>query len=159
MIHTYQREYIENRLAMGTPAATVSPLAKYKLVFLGDQSVGKTSIITRFMYDKFDNTYQVRFLMDLWTLYRSNSLNLSDLILVLRYCYLFGNRVLCSSFFIYFFGFPCIGLLSIHTCPSTSPVQLANPHLALFLWIPSETGYVASFLLITRCIWCSVSVI
>ena len=38
---------------------TVSPLAKYKLVFLGDQSVGKTSIITRFMYDKFDNTYQV----------------------------------------------------------------------------------------------------
>ena len=36
------------------------PLAKYKLVFLGDQSVGKTSIITRFMYDKFDSTYQVR---------------------------------------------------------------------------------------------------
>ena len=35
-----------------------APLAKYKLVFLGDQSVGKTSIITRFMYDKFDNTYQ-----------------------------------------------------------------------------------------------------
>jgi GTPase SAR1 family protein len=40
--------------------APVSALAKYKLVFLGDQSVGKTSIITRFMYDKFDNTYQVR---------------------------------------------------------------------------------------------------
>ncbi|AEC07288.1 putative small GTP-binding protein [Arabidopsis thaliana] len=38
--------------------ASVSPLAKYKLVFLGDQSVGKTSIITRFMYDKFDTTYQ-----------------------------------------------------------------------------------------------------
>ena len=65
----------------------MSPLAKYKLVrfshlrtvgkellathgtreirlllqvFLGDQSVGKTSIITRFMYDKFDNTYQVQ---------------------------------------------------------------------------------------------------
>ncbi|XP_039037197.1 ras-related protein RABH1e isoform X1 [Hibiscus syriacus] len=38
--------------------ATVSPLAKYKLVFLGDQSAGKTSIITRFMYDKFDTTYQ-----------------------------------------------------------------------------------------------------
>ncbi|KAK1391968.1 RAB GTPase H1E [Heracleum sosnowskyi] len=36
----------------------VSALAKYKLVFLGDQSVGKTSIITRFMYDKFDTTYQ-----------------------------------------------------------------------------------------------------
>ena len=42
--------------AASGPAA---PLAKYKLVFLGDQSVGKTSIITRFMYDKFDSTYQV----------------------------------------------------------------------------------------------------
>ncbi|XP_062210187.1 ras-related protein RABH1e-like [Phragmites australis] len=39
-------------------AAVVSALAKYKLVFLGDQGVGKTSIITRFMYDKFDATYQ-----------------------------------------------------------------------------------------------------
>lgn len=39
-------------------SSSVSPLAKYKLVFLGDQSAGKTSIITRFMYDKFDNTYQ-----------------------------------------------------------------------------------------------------
>ena len=38
----------------------VSTLAKYKLVFLGDQAVGKTAIITRFMYDKFDDTYQVR---------------------------------------------------------------------------------------------------
>lgn len=39
--------------------ASVSALAKFKLVFLGDQSVGKTSIITRFMYDKFDTSYQV----------------------------------------------------------------------------------------------------
>lgn len=31
---------------------------KYKLVSLGEQSVGKTSLITRFMYDNFDNTYQ-----------------------------------------------------------------------------------------------------
>ena len=37
----------------GTPA-------KYKIVFLGDQSVGKTSIINRFMYDTFDPNYQVR---------------------------------------------------------------------------------------------------
>lgn len=57
-----------------------SPLRKYKLVFLGEQSgrytqrpigmqeahsllchvVGKTSLITRFMYDSFDNTYQVK---------------------------------------------------------------------------------------------------
>lgn len=56
-----------------------NPLKKFKLVFLGEQSgkynkmscdeqnnfqlfdilVGKTSLITRFMYDTFDNTYQV----------------------------------------------------------------------------------------------------
>ncbi|XP_061400217.1 ras-related protein Rab6-like [Musca vetustissima] len=35
-----------------------SPITKCKLVFLGEQCVGKTSIITRFMYDSFDNTYQ-----------------------------------------------------------------------------------------------------
>merc|ERR1719428_1850352 len=35
-----------------------NPLRKFKLVFLGEQSVGKTSLITRFMYDSFDNNYQ-----------------------------------------------------------------------------------------------------
>ena len=44
---------------MAHTGSVAPPLAKYKLVFLGDQSVGKTSIITRFMYDKFDSTYQV----------------------------------------------------------------------------------------------------
>lgn len=34
------------------------PLKKFKIVFLGEQNVGKTSIITRFMYDCFDSTYQ-----------------------------------------------------------------------------------------------------
>ena len=32
--------------------------SRLQLVFLGEQSVGKTSLITRFMYDTFDNTYQ-----------------------------------------------------------------------------------------------------
>lgn len=32
-------------------------LTKYKIVFLGDQGVGKTSLITRFMYDTFDSHY------------------------------------------------------------------------------------------------------
>jgi len=33
------------------------PRSKYKLVFVGDSSVGKTSIISRFMYDHFDTNY------------------------------------------------------------------------------------------------------
>jgi len=41
-----------------TSISSLNPLAKFKLVFLGDQSVGKTSIISRFMYDTFDPTYQ-----------------------------------------------------------------------------------------------------
>jgi len=43
----------------------------YKLVFLGDQGVGKTSIITCFMYGKFDTSYQVRLLSIPTTLYAS----------------------------------------------------------------------------------------
>lgn len=33
-------------------------MKKHKLVFLGEHSVGKTSLITRFMYDSFDTSYQ-----------------------------------------------------------------------------------------------------
>ncbi|XP_030648195.1 ras-related protein Rab-6A isoform X2 [Chanos chanos] len=43
---------------MSTTGDFGNPLRKFKLVFLGEQSVGKTSLITRFMYDSFDNTYQ-----------------------------------------------------------------------------------------------------
>lgn len=35
-----------------------TPMAKYKLVFVGDVCVGKTSLINRFMYDTFDDNYQ-----------------------------------------------------------------------------------------------------
>nr|XP_020832176.1 ras-related protein Rab-6B-like isoform X2 [Phascolarctos cinereus] len=46
--------------------------SKFQLVFLGEQraqllpspTVGKTSLITRFVYDSFDNTYQVK--LQLW---------------------------------------------------------------------------------------------
>ena len=36
---------------------------KYKIVFLGDQSVGKTSLILRFTQDTFDGNYQVKFIL------------------------------------------------------------------------------------------------
>ncbi|MCJ1404868.1 Ras- protein Rab-6A [Xylographa trunciseda] len=44
--------------AQSTAGSYSNPLKKFKLVFLGEQSVGKTSLITRFMYDSFDNMYQ-----------------------------------------------------------------------------------------------------
>lgn len=61
----------------GSAAPNISPLAKYKLVFLGDQGVGKTSIITRFMYDSFDKNYQV------FLLFYLSSLNALILIFIL----------------------------------------------------------------------------
>lgn len=34
-------------------------IPKQKIVFLGDQGVGKTSIINRFLYQKFDHSEKV----------------------------------------------------------------------------------------------------
>ena len=36
---------------------------KYKIVFLGDQSVGKTSVILQFTQSNFDNNYTVSLLL------------------------------------------------------------------------------------------------
>lgn len=33
-----------------------NPQQKFKLVFLGEQGVGKTALITMFMHDSFDST-------------------------------------------------------------------------------------------------------
>eukprot|EP01120_Amphizonella_sp_Union-15-10_P013235 TRINITY_DN6121_c0_g1_i1.p1 TRINITY_DN6121_c0_g1~~TRINITY_DN6121_c0_g1_i1.p1 ORF type:complete len:230 (-),score=36.14 TRINITY_DN6121_c0_g1_i1:52-741(-) len=46
-----------NEVSDMSRSADFSHLEKYKLVFLGDVSVGKTSMLTRYMYDTFDNTY------------------------------------------------------------------------------------------------------
>ena len=45
---------------MSATAEFSNPLRKFKLVFLGEQSVGRTSLISRFMFDSFDDktTYQ-----------------------------------------------------------------------------------------------------
>ncbi|CBY33817.1 unnamed protein product [Oikopleura dioica] len=52
----------------------VQSLKKYKLVFLGEQGVGKTSLITRFMYDSFDQHYQATIGID----FLSKTLQIDD---------------------------------------------------------------------------------
>ncbi len=44
---------MSDRNAISNPNAT-----RYKLVFLGDSCTGKTSLVTRFMYNTFDPTFQ-----------------------------------------------------------------------------------------------------
>ncbi|CAK0877112.1 unnamed protein product [Prorocentrum cordatum] len=52
----------------------MSGLNKYKLVFLGEQAVGKTSIITQFMYGTFESNYQATIGID----FLSKTLHLED---------------------------------------------------------------------------------
>merc|ERR1712227_252971 len=49
-------------------------LTKFKLVFLGEQAVGKTSLITRFMYDDFNSNYQATIGID----FLSKTMHLED---------------------------------------------------------------------------------
>ena len=53
---------------------------KYKVVFLGDQSVGKTSIIHRFIYDAFDENYQATIGID----FMSHKMYVEDKIIILN---------------------------------------------------------------------------
>ena len=39
-------------------------IPKYKIIFLGDQGVGKSSILNRFSQDKFENEYQATIGLD-----------------------------------------------------------------------------------------------
>jgi hypothetical protein len=48
-VHIHMKPVLPQSNAKAAPPAPT----KYKIVFLGDQSVGKTSIITRFMFDSF----------------------------------------------------------------------------------------------------------
>ena len=52
----------------------VTSMPKFKLVFLGDIYVGKTSIINQFMYENFDNSYQATIGID----FLSKTLNIGD---------------------------------------------------------------------------------
>ena len=94
---------------MSTSGDFGNPLRKFKLVFLGEQSVGKTSLITRFMYDSFDNTYQATIGIDFLskTMYLEDrtvsNVNLEKLYLVLtgrltNSLQIFENIIIFSRF-------------------------------------------------------------
>jgi GTPase SAR1 family protein len=53
---------MNQNLSQITKDSMMTATTKYKLVFLGDQSVGKTSIINRFMFDTFDINEHVKYM-------------------------------------------------------------------------------------------------
>lgn len=46
-----------------TSCQSFPPLIKYKIVFLGDEGVGKSSIINRYIYDLFDDDHYVQLVL------------------------------------------------------------------------------------------------
>jgi GTPase SAR1 family protein len=125
-----------------TPGGSVSvpqiaPLAKYKLVFLGDQGVGKTSIITRFMYDTFDNAYQATIGIDFLskTMYmedRTVRLQLWDTAGQERFRSLIPSYIRDSSVAVVAYD---ITSKYYNTAWSCSPTSLVLPIVLLMLWI------------------------
>ncbi len=82
----------------GGGSGGVTPLAKYKIVFLGDQGVGKTSIITRFMYDSFDKNYQATIGID----FLSKTMYLEDRTVRLQLWDTAGEPIHCDLMFYYY---------------------------------------------------------
>ena len=62
-----------------TENSTVGKL-KFKVVFLGDQSTGKTSIIHRLIYDSFDEYYQATIGID----FMSHKMYVEDKVIILN---------------------------------------------------------------------------
>lgn len=56
IINFYEMTNMSN---LNLSKGTIPPLLKYKIAFLGDQAVGKSSIINRFIYDIFDGSEHV----------------------------------------------------------------------------------------------------
>lgn len=50
----FSKNIMTNISNLNLSKGSIPPLLKYKIVFLGDQAVGKSSIINRFIYDIFD---------------------------------------------------------------------------------------------------------
>ncbi len=61
--YTYNNISMTNISNLNLSKGTIPPLLKYKIVFLGDQAVGKSSIINRFIYDIFDGNEHVHHLL------------------------------------------------------------------------------------------------
>lgn len=101
------------------PAAASALPSKYKIVFLGDTYVGKTCLINRFMYDTFNENYQVTIGID----FLSKSMYVEDKVVKLqlwdtagqeRFRSLIPNylREAAAAVVVY-------DLTSIHSCPQT----------------------------------------